>query len=130
MSLRRMKVYEAEQEADVMWREEFLGLTLATQGKIISLLENMFSKIQRKSSVEAQKYFFAEIRKHRDENYRFKKTKIWGGVEWEHVYDQIMHSCFSNNDDMSGPTLVERRVESQLTTFRALRDLSQSPIDY
>lgn len=117
-----------EQKAGIFNRNNFLLASRSTQEKIVSLLENMNDLIDRENEWAAQKYFFHETSSqkghidplHIDED----------NVDWDEVYHQILWSCFGDGGDMEGYQIVSRRVQSQVTVFRALMDVPQEQIEY
>ena len=118
--------YEQAQRATIFRRQEFLQLNDLTQLKVISLLERMDEIIQKKSEVDAQKYFFREIFKHWDRRHGWKEDR--SGIDWSAVENQIKNSCFSDHD-MEGLRLHKRRVASELSAFRDLTQLGKENPD-
>ena len=117
---------EQEQRAGIHLRYDFLRAGKPTQQKVIDLLEHMNSLMENKGKGEAQIYFFTQISRHQRRGNQGNIDRK--GVDWDEVHDQIIYSCFEDHD-MDGYSLVERRVQSQLTVFRSLTELPHNDLD-
>ena len=120
LSERGIRARELEQSAGIHRRQDFLRAGKPTQQKVVELLEHMSSIMEKRGKGEAQIYFFSQTSHHQK---RGKRDNIdRKGIDWNEVYDQIIYSCFEDHD-MDGYLLIERRVSSELTVFRALIEL-------
>jgi len=108
-------------------RNIFIRASKPTQEKVVELLEQMHSRIEKKGTGEAHVYFFTQLSHHQQGK---KLDNIdRRGVDWNEVRDQIIYCCFEDHD-MDGYNLIERRVETELMAFRALMELPRPEDDF